>query len=118
MTAPAPAVRHGMGIPTGIDVRDPGDIELDVVYAWLPEVDATFSPCREDSDMSRLGRATAPRHKPPAPALEAIVCWTRAPVQPTHSDSPPGRLTKGMRPKYGPRSVSRPPPSPPGKQKP
>jgi thiamine biosynthesis lipoprotein len=49
-------VRHIMGIPIGIDVRDPGDVDLDVAFDWLRDVDATFSTYREDSEISRLDR--------------------------------------------------------------
>src|SRR3954464_4882467 len=47
-------VRHIMGIPIGIDVRD--DVDVEVAFDWLREVDATFSTYREDSDISRLDR--------------------------------------------------------------
>jgi thiamine biosynthesis lipoprotein len=56
-------VEHVMGMAISIDVRDdlgarasarPG---LDDVVAWLHHVDATFSPYRDDSPISRLGRA-------------------------------------------------------------
>ena len=49
-------VRHIMGMPIGIDVRDPGGIDVEPAFAWLREVDATFSTYREDSDISRLDR--------------------------------------------------------------
>jgi thiamine biosynthesis lipoprotein len=47
-------VRHIMGIPIGIDVRDAVDVEL--AFDWLREADATFSTYRDDSDISRLDR--------------------------------------------------------------
>src|SRR3954451_20696168 len=50
-----PEVRHIMGMPIGIDVRDPG-IDVEPAFAWLREVDATFSTYRDDSDISRLDR--------------------------------------------------------------
>jgi FAD:protein FMN transferase len=48
-------VRHIMGMPIGIDVRDPG-VDVELAFAWLREVDAIFSTYREDSDISRLDR--------------------------------------------------------------
>src|SRR3954464_12570405 len=47
-------VRHIMGIPIGIDVRD--DVDVEVAFDWLREVDETFSTYREDSEISRLDR--------------------------------------------------------------
>jgi thiamine biosynthesis lipoprotein len=53
-------VEHVMGMAVSIDVRDelasdrPG---LDAVLEWLHHVDATFSTYRDDSPISRLGRA-------------------------------------------------------------
>ena len=47
-------VRHIMGMPIGIDARDP--VDLEPVFAWLREVDATFSTYRDDSEISRLDR--------------------------------------------------------------
>jgi thiamine biosynthesis lipoprotein len=52
----SPEVRRIMGMPIGIDVRDPGDIDVDVAFDWLREVDSVFSTYREDSDISRLDR--------------------------------------------------------------
>jgi FAD:protein FMN transferase len=49
-------IRHIMGMPIGIDVRDPGSVDLEVAFAWLREVDATFSTYRADSEISRLDR--------------------------------------------------------------
>lgn len=49
-------VRHIMGMPIGIDVRDPEDVDVEPAFAWLREVDATFSTFREDSEISRLDR--------------------------------------------------------------
>jgi thiamine biosynthesis lipoprotein len=61
MTNPTPAirppeVRHIMGMPVGIDVRDPVAVDVEPAFAWLREVDATFSTYREDSEISRLDR--------------------------------------------------------------
>src|SRR4051794_13368920 len=47
-------VRHIMGIPIGIDVRD--DVDAEVAFDWLREADETFSTYRDDSDISRLDR--------------------------------------------------------------
>jgi thiamine biosynthesis lipoprotein len=54
--ARAPAVRQIMGMPIGIDVRDPEGVDLEPAFDWLLAVDATFSTYREDSDISRLDR--------------------------------------------------------------
>jgi thiamine biosynthesis lipoprotein len=56
MAARAPEVRHIMGMPIGIDVRDPGEVDVEVAFDWLRGVDATFSTYREDSEISRLDR--------------------------------------------------------------
>lgn len=59
MTVPTvhrPEVRHIMGIPIGIDVRDPGGVDVEPAFDWLRQADATFSTYREDSDISRLDR--------------------------------------------------------------
>jgi thiamine biosynthesis lipoprotein len=50
-----PEIRHIMGMPIAIDVRDPG-VDVEPAFAWLHEVDATFSTYREDSEISRLDR--------------------------------------------------------------
>ena len=49
-----------MGIPVGIDVRDPwvDPRVLDRAFAWLRWVDATFSTYRPDSAISRLNAGT------------------------------------------------------------
>jgi thiamine biosynthesis lipoprotein len=44
-----------MGMPIGIDVRDPG-VDVEPAFAWLRAVDAIFSTYREDSEISRLDR--------------------------------------------------------------
>src|SRR3954470_11533486 len=44
-----------MGMPIGIDVRDPG-VAVEPAFAWLRAVDATFSTYRSDSEISRLDR--------------------------------------------------------------
>lgn len=51
-------VEHIMGMPIGIDVRDP-DVDpaaLDQAFDWLRRVDATFSTYRAGSEISRLNR--------------------------------------------------------------
>src|SRR3954447_4885883 len=45
-----------MGMPIGIDLRDPADVDVEVAFDWLREVDAVFSTYRDDSDISRLDR--------------------------------------------------------------
>src|SRR5690349_4827166 len=52
----ATEVRHIMGMPIGIDVRDGEAVDLEPAFAWLGEVDATFSTYRDDSEISRLDR--------------------------------------------------------------
>jgi thiamine biosynthesis lipoprotein len=49
-------VRHIMGMPIGIDLADPHDLDVEPAFGWLREVDATFSTYRDDSDISRLAR--------------------------------------------------------------
>ncbi|ANS68726.1 thiamine biosynthesis lipoprotein precursor [Streptomyces lincolnensis] len=54
-------VEHVMGFPVSLRVDDEGFAErgaeaADAVFAWLNEVDARFSPFKEDSEVSRLGR--------------------------------------------------------------
>jgi FAD:protein FMN transferase len=51
-----PEVRHIMGMPIGIDVRDPHGVDVEVAFDWLREVDAVFSTYRDDSEISRLDR--------------------------------------------------------------
>src|SRR4051794_33175303 len=51
-----PEVRHIMGMPIAIDVRDGDGIDVDPAFDWLREVDATFSTYRADSEISRLAR--------------------------------------------------------------
>jgi FAD:protein FMN transferase len=49
-------VRHIMGIPIGIDLREPDGVDVEVAFGWLRDVDAVFSTFRDDSDISRLDR--------------------------------------------------------------
>jgi FAD:protein FMN transferase len=51
-------VEHIMGMPVEIDVRDPevDPAALDAAFAWLREVDETFSTFKPDSQISRLAR--------------------------------------------------------------
>src|SRR4051812_27643927 len=55
-TARPPEVRHIMGMPIGIDVRDPHAVDIDIAFDWLREVDEIFSTYRDDSEISRLDR--------------------------------------------------------------
>jgi thiamine biosynthesis lipoprotein len=48
-------VRHIMGMPIEIDVRDPG-IDVEPAFAWLRRADALFSTYRADSEICRLDR--------------------------------------------------------------
>lgn len=47
-------VEHTMGMPIVVEVRD-GDVPAEV-FDWFHHVDATFSPFREDSEVSRVRR--------------------------------------------------------------
>ncbi len=49
-------VRQIMGMPIGIDVPDMDDVDVDIAFGWLREVDAAFSTYRDDSDINRLQR--------------------------------------------------------------
>ena len=49
------AVRHIMGMPIEIDVRDE-DVDVEPAFAWLRRADELFSTYRADSEISRLGR--------------------------------------------------------------
>jgi FAD:protein FMN transferase len=51
-------VEHVMGFPVSLRVDDEGfgESAVDGLFAWLREVDARFSPFREDSEVSRLDR--------------------------------------------------------------
>src|SRR6476469_1937085 len=48
-------VRHIMGMPIELDLRDDG-IDVEPAFAWLEHVDATFSTYKPDSEISRLDR--------------------------------------------------------------
>jgi FAD:protein FMN transferase len=47
-------VRHLMGMPIELDC--PPGLDVEPAFAWLQEVDATFSTYRADSEISRLER--------------------------------------------------------------
>jgi FAD:protein FMN transferase len=49
------AVRHIMGMPIEIDVREAG-VDVEPAFAWLRRADALFSTYRADSEISRLDR--------------------------------------------------------------
>jgi thiamine biosynthesis lipoprotein len=53
---PANVVRHLMGFPISVDLRDGGRNDAERVFAWLHEVDLRFSPFRPDSEVSRFDR--------------------------------------------------------------
>jgi thiamine biosynthesis lipoprotein len=54
--AELPEIRHIMGMPIAIDVRDPEALDVEPAFDWLRQVDATFSTYRSDSEISRLDR--------------------------------------------------------------
>jgi thiamine biosynthesis lipoprotein len=45
-----------MGIPIGIEIREPAGLDAEPAFALLREADTVFSTYREDSAISRLGR--------------------------------------------------------------
>jgi len=51
-------VEHVMGFPVSlrVDDEDVPEAAADAVFAWLREVDASFSPFKEDSEVSRYDR--------------------------------------------------------------
>jgi thiamine biosynthesis lipoprotein len=49
-------VRHIMGMPIGIAVRDADSVDVEAAFDWLRHVDATFSTYRGNSDICRLDR--------------------------------------------------------------
>lgn len=51
-------VEHVMGMPIGVEVRDPDvdPVALDRAFDWLRWVDATFSTYKANSEISRLNR--------------------------------------------------------------
>lgn len=55
MLSPVLEVRHVMGMPVGIEIPGEG-ADVEAAFAWLREVDATFSTYRADSEISRLDR--------------------------------------------------------------
>jgi FAD:protein FMN transferase len=57
MTPGLRRVEQVMGMPVVVDVRDPVEpTAIDEVFGWFHQVDARFSPYRDDSEVSRLGR--------------------------------------------------------------
>ena len=87
-------VRQIMGMPIGIDVRDADRVDLEPAFAWLREVDLTFSTYREDSDISRLdrGELTLADCRPEVDeVLSACMALTRA-TDGFFSVRPAGRL--------------------------
>ncbi|MFE5814697.1 FAD:protein FMN transferase [Streptomyces sp. NPDC056479] len=56
-------VEHVMGFPVSLRVDDEhvGDESADVVFAWLREVDARFSPFKAESEVCRLDRGEIAR---------------------------------------------------------
>ena len=67
-------VENCMGTVFSFDVRDPGDwtAALADAVAWLHEVDATYSTYRDDSIVSRLGRAELSLHECSAQVQEVF----------------------------------------------
>ncbi|KDO03745.1 thiamine biosynthesis protein, partial [Amycolatopsis mediterranei] len=51
-------VEQVMGLPISLDLRDEGDFAevVDDVFAWFRDVDARFSPFKDDSEVSRYDR--------------------------------------------------------------
>jgi thiamine biosynthesis lipoprotein len=89
-----PEVRHIMGMPIGIDVRDRFEVDVEPAFAWLRQVDATFSTYRDDSDISRLDRGEL-RLADCRPEVDEVLTRCMALERATHgafSVRPAGRL--------------------------
>ncbi|MGI5458906.1 FAD:protein FMN transferase [Streptomyces sp. CA-249302] len=58
-------VEHVMGFPVSlrVDDEDVPESAADAVFDWLREVDARFSPFKEDSEVSRHGRGELAAHE-------------------------------------------------------
>jgi FAD:protein FMN transferase len=71
---PEHRLEHVMGMPVSADVRDaavaPGALEA--AFAWLAEVDATFSTYRPESALSRLNRGELSLARAPAVLREVL----------------------------------------------
>ncbi len=55
-------LRHVMGMPVRVEVRDARPVDSEPAFRWLRHVDALFSPYREDSVISRLDRGERAGH--------------------------------------------------------
>src|SRR4051794_7712872 len=68
-----------MGMPVSADVRDPDvpEAALEGAFAWLRAVDATFSPYRPESALSRLNRGALALADAPA-ELRAVLARCEA----------------------------------------
>ena len=47
-------VRHIMGMPIGIDVRDPGEVDVEPAFDWLREVDAFLAQTSWDRTWTQM----------------------------------------------------------------
>ena len=67
-------VEQVMGLPISLDLRDDGDFTeaADEAFAWLREVDARFSPFKEDSEVRRYDRGELPAADLSAELLEVL----------------------------------------------
>ena len=95
-------VRHIMGIPIGIDVRDPDGVDVEPAFDWLREVDADFSTYRDDSDISRLdrGELTVAECRPEVD--EVLIAVRRPPARDARLLlGPRGRPPRPVRPRQG-----------------
>ena len=92
-----------MGTVVSFDVpdwasRDSGDgAVLDRARQWLHWVDATFSPYRDDSDVSRFGRGSIPLAEC-APELAEVLAACAEVSARAAGTSPPGPAAGSTRP--------------------
>jgi thiamine biosynthesis lipoprotein len=63
-----------MGMPIGIDLAGGEGIDVEPAFAWLRDVDATFSTYRDDSAISRLDRGEVTLADCPPDVDEVLIC--------------------------------------------
>ncbi|WTW98573.1 FAD:protein FMN transferase [Streptomycetaceae bacterium NBC_01309] len=56
-------VEHIMGLPISLHIAEGSAAGADPAFAWLREVDARFSPFRDDSEVCRLDRGELDLHE-------------------------------------------------------
>jgi FAD:protein FMN transferase len=67
-------LEHIMGFPISVRIDDEDAVteDTDPAFAWLREVDARFSPFRQDSEVSRLNRGELAPHELSADLIEIL----------------------------------------------